>query len=91
MAHPTRFWVGIPVAVFAGAMLVGPAPRGQATSLALASVPAQFAEHDYFFEPPDPGPTMPRPEIDEPPLDGPSLPPATHRHRHRSTVHPGHI
>jgi hypothetical protein len=91
MAHPTRFWVGVLVAVFAAAMLVGPAPRGQATSLAPASVPSHVAAHEYFFEPPDPGPTMPGPGVDKPPLDGPSLPPATHRHRHRSTVHPGHI
>jgi hypothetical protein len=88
MAHPTRFWVGITVAVFAAALLVGPAPRGQATSLAPASVLSHVAAS---VEPPDPGPTLPRPEIDKPPLDGPSLPPATHRHRHRSTVHPGHI
>jgi len=88
MAHPARFWVGITVAVFAAALLAGPAPRGQATSLAPASVPSHVAA---YMEPPDPGPTMPRPEIDEPPTEGPSSPPATHRHRHRSTVHPGHI
>jgi hypothetical protein len=88
MAHPTRFWVGMTVAVFAAALLVGPAPRGQATSLAPASVPSHVAA---LVEPPDPGPTMPRPGMGDPPLDGPSLPPATHRHRHRSTVHPGHI
>jgi hypothetical protein len=90
MAHRMRFWVGVMVAAVAVALLDGPAPQGQATSLAPASVPS-LAAHGYFVERPEPGPTMPLPEIDEPRLDGPDLPPANHFHRHRSSAHQGHI
>ncbi len=88
MTHSTRLFrrgtvVGFGAVVFAGLILVGPAPLGRAF---VVSREASLAQRD-------PDPDMPLPEIDEPAVDdpafgGPFHPPGAHRHRHHSTERP---
>jgi hypothetical protein len=90
MRHPTRLIrrgtvAGFGAVVFAGVILVGPAPLGRA--FVLSREAASLAQRE-------PDPDMPLPEIDEPAIDdpafnGPFHPPGAHRHRHHSTEHPG--
>jgi len=90
MGHPIRFNRGVTIAVvgagaLAAAVLVGPAPLGQAAMNAPTSVLSGDAA---FLEPPDPDPSMPLPKIDEPAIGGPSLPPTSHHRHHRPSWHP---
>jgi hypothetical protein len=90
MGHPIRFNRGVTIAVvgagaLAAAVLVGPAPLGQAAM----NVPTSVLSGDAaFLEPPDPDPSMPLPEIDEPAIGAPSLPPTSHHRHHRPSWHP---
>ena len=90
MGHPTRFIrrgtvVAFGAAIFAGVILLGPAPllRAIVSSREAPSLARR-----------DPDPDMPLPEIDGPVVDdpafgGPFHPPGTHRHHHYWTEHPG--
>ena len=82
MGHPTRSLPGVIIGtgVLAGAILVGPAPLGQAAVAAPASVLFDVAAS--LDPPPPPDPPMPAPAIDGPANDGPAMPPSSHHRPH---------
>jgi hypothetical protein len=90
MGHSTRFIrrgtvAGFGAVVFAGVILVGPAPLGRAfvSSREAASLTQRDPDSDM------PLPEIDEPRVDDPAFDGPFHPPGTHRHRHHSTERPG--